>query len=170
MGEWSKDSKTNVATMGANDFRHNEKSVILDAADTVAIKHIAADGTETILKDGLKLQQGEVIDGTVMSAKALDAFLLEQVARAKEEGILFSTHLKATMMKVSDPIIFGHVVRAFFADVYAQYGEQLLAAGLNGENGLAAIYSGLESLDNGAEIKAAFDKALADGPDLAAGT
>lgn len=167
MGEWSKDSKTNVATMGANDFRHNEKSVILDAADTVAIKHIAADGTETILKDGLKLQQGEVIDGTVMSAKALDAFLLEQVARAKEEGILFSTHLKATMMKVSDPIIFGHVVRAFFADVYAQYGEQLLAAGLNGENGLAAIYSGLESLDNGAEIKAAFDKALADGPDLA---
>ncbi|AGN18413.1 isocitrate dehydrogenase [Corynebacterium glutamicum MT] len=167
MGEWSADSKTNVATMDANDFRHNEKSVILEDADTVTIKHVAADGTETILKDGLKLQKGEVLDGTVMSAKALDAFLKEQIARAKAEGILFSTHLKATMMKVSDPIIFGHVVRAFFADVFEQYGEQLLAAGLNGENGLAAIFSGLESLDNGEEIKAAFNKALAEGPDLA---
>ncbi|AJE66691.1 NADP-dependent isocitrate dehydrogenase [Corynebacterium glutamicum] len=167
MGEWSADSKTNVATMDANDFRHNEKSVILEDADTVTIKHVAADGTETILKDGLKLQKGEVLDGTVMSAKALDAFLKEQITRAKAEGILFSTHLKATMMKVSDPIIFGHVVRAFFADVFEQYGEQLLAAGLNGENGLAAIFSGLESLDNGEEIKAAFNKALAEGPDLA---
>lgn len=167
MGEWSADSKTNVATMDANDFRHNEKSIILDAADEVQIKHIAADGTETILKDSLKLLEGEVLDGTVLSAKALDAFLLEQVARAKAEGILFSAHLKATMMKVSDPIIFGHVVRAYFADVFAQYGEQLLAAGLNGENGLAAILSGLESLDNGEEIKAAFEKGLEDGPDLA---
>ncbi|ANE03334.1 NADP-dependent isocitrate dehydrogenase [Corynebacterium crudilactis] len=167
MGVWSADSKTNVATMDANDFRHNEKSIILDAADNVQIKHIAADGTETILKDSLKLQQGEVLDGTVLSAKALDAFLLEQVARAKAEGILFSAHLKATMMKVSDPIIFGHVVRAYFADVFAQYGDQLLAAGLNGENGLAAIYTGLDSLDNGAEIKAAFDKGLAEGPELA---
>ena len=167
MGEWSADSKTNVATMDANDFRHNEKSIILDAADDVQIKHIAADGTETILKDSLKLLEGEVLDATVMSAKALDAFLLEQVARAKAEGILFSAHLKATMMKVSDPIIFGHVVRAYFADVFAQYGEQLLAAGLNGENGLAAILSGLESLDNGEEIKAAFEKGLEEGPDLA---
>lgn len=167
MGEWSADSKTNVATMDANDFRHNEKSIILDAADEVQIKHIAADGTETILKDSLKLLEGEVLDGTVLSAKALDAFLLEQVARAKAEGILFSAHLKATMMKVSDPIIFGHVVRAYFADVFAQYGEQLLAAGLNGENGLAAILSGLESLDNGEEIKAAFEKGLEEGPDLA---
>lgn len=167
MGEWSADSKTNVATMDANDFRHNEKSIILDAADEVQIKHIAADGTETILKDSLKLLEGEVLDGTVLSAKALDAFLLEQVARAKAEGILFSAHLKATMMKVSDPIIFGHVVRAYFADVFAQYGEQLLAAGLNGENGLAAILSGLESLDNDEEIKAAFEKGLEDGPDLA---
>lgn len=167
MGEWSADSKTNVATMDANDFRHNEKSIILDAADDVQIKHIAADGTETILKDSLKLLEGEVLDATVMSAKALDAFLIEQVARAKAEGILFSAHLKATMMKVSDPIIFGHVVRAYFADVFAQYGEQLLAAGLNGENGLAAILSGLESLDNGEEIKAAFEKGLEEGPDLA---
>ncbi|CAB0538529.1 NADP-dependent isocitrate dehydrogenase [Corynebacterium diphtheriae] len=167
MGVWSSDSKTNVATMDANDFRHNEKSVIMPAADTLTIKHIATDGTETILKDGLKVREGEVIDGTFLSAKALDAFLTEQVQRAKDENVLFSAHLKATMMKVSDPIIFGHVVRAYFADVFATYGDQLNAAGLNGENGLAAIYSGLDALDNGAEIKAAFDAALEAGADVA---
>ena len=167
MGVWSADSKTNVATMDAHDFRHNEKSVIMPAADALTIKHIAADGTETVLKSDLKVLEGEVIDGTFMSAKALDAFLAEQVARAKAEGVLFSTHLKATMMKVSDPILFGHVLRTYFADVFAQYGDVLEAHGLNGENGLAAIYTGLESLDNGAEIKAAFDKALAEGPALA---
>lgn len=167
MGVWSADSKTNVATMDANDFRHNEKSVIMPAADTLTIKHIATDGTETILKDGLKVLEGEVIDGTFLSAKALDAFLAEQVQRAKDENVLFSAHLKATMMKVSDPIIFGHVVRAYFADVFAAYGDQLNAAGLNGENGLAAIYSGLDSLDNGAEIKAAFDATLEAGADVA---
>ncbi|ERA54201.1 NADP-dependent isocitrate dehydrogenase [Corynebacterium diphtheriae] len=167
MGVWSSDSKTNVAAMDANDFRHNEKSVIMPAADTLTIKHIATDGTETILKDGLKVLEGEVIDGTFLSAKALDAFLTEQVQRAKDENVLFSAHLKATMMKVSDPIIFGHVVRAYFADVFATYGDQLNAAGLNGENGLAAIYSGLDALDNGAEIKAAFDAALEAGADVA---
>ncbi|MDU0478804.1 NADP-dependent isocitrate dehydrogenase [Staphylococcus chromogenes] len=167
MGAWSADSKTNVATMDADDFRHNEKSVIMPAADALTIKLIANDGSETVLKDGLKVLEGEVIDGTVMRVAALDAFLKEQIKRAKEDGVLFSTHLKATMMKVSDPIIFGHVVRAYFADVFAQYGEQLEAAGLNGENGLAAIYSGLESLDNGAEIKAAFEKGLAEGPAVA---
>lgn len=167
MGAWTADSKTNVATMDANDFRHNEKSVIMPAADTLTIKLVKADGAEVVLKENLKVLEGEVIDGTFMSAKALDAFLKEQVARAKEEGVLFSTHLKATMMKVSDPIIFGHVVRAFFADVYDKYGEELLAAGLNGENGLGAIFAGLENLDNGAEIKAAFDAVLADGPALA---
>lgn len=167
MGVWSSDSKTNVATMDANDFRHNEKSVIMPAADTLTIKHIATDGTETILKDGLKVLEGEVIDGTFLSTKALDAFLTEQVQRAKDENVLFSAHLKATMMKVSDPIIFGHVVRAYFADVFATYGDQLNAAGLNGENGLAAIYSGLDALDNGAEIKAAFDAALEAGADVA---
>ncbi|CAB0588343.1 NADP-dependent isocitrate dehydrogenase [Corynebacterium diphtheriae] len=167
MGVWSADSKTNVATMDANDFRHNEKSVIMPAADTLTIKHIATDGTETILKDGLKVLEGEVIDGTFLSAKALDAFLTEQVQRAKDENVLFSANLKATMMKVSDPIIFGHVVRAYFADVFATYGDQLNAAGLNGENGLAAIYSGLDALDNGAEIKAAFDAALEAGADVA---
>jgi len=167
MGAWSADSKTTVATMGVNDFRSNEKSVVLPADDVLTIKHVATDGTETILKDGLKVLEGEVVDGTFMSASALDAFLAEQIAKAKADDVLFSVHLKATMMKVSDPIIFGHVVRAFFADVYRAYGEQLLAAGLDGTNGLAAVLAGLDELDNGAEIKAAFDKALADGPRLA---
>ncbi|MCQ9345234.1 NADP-dependent isocitrate dehydrogenase [Corynebacterium phoceense] len=168
MGAWTADSKTNVATMADNDFRHNEKSVIMPAADTLTIKLIgSADQSETILLDGLKVLEGEVIDGTFMSAKALDDFLRDAVSRAKEEGVLFSAHLKATMMKVSDPILFGHVVRAFFADVFDKYGEELFAAGLNGENGLGAIYAGLENLENGAEIKAAFDAALENGPDLA---
>ncbi|MBI9001738.1 NADP-dependent isocitrate dehydrogenase [Corynebacterium sp. CCM 9185] len=167
MGAWTADSKTNVATMDEGDFRHNEKSVIMPAADALTITHVATDGSETVLKDNLKVLEGEVIDGTVMRAAALQEFLAAQVARAKEENVLFSVHLKATMMKVSDPIIFGYVVRTFFADVYATYGEQLMAAGLDGESGLAAIYSGLENLDNGAEIKAAFDKALAEGPSLA---
>ena len=167
MGEWSSDSKTNVATMDAGDFRHNEKSVIMPDADTLTIKLVKADGGEEVLKDGLKVEKGEVIDGTYMSAKALDAFLLDAVKRAKDEGVLFSAHLKATMMKVSDPIIFGHVVRAYFKDVYDKYGEELLAAGLDGENGLGAIYEGLSELENGEEIRAAFDKALQDGPALA---
>ena len=167
MGAWSPESKTRVATMTDHDFRHNEKSVIMPADDVLTIKLVGADGTETVLKSDLKVLAGEVIDGTFMSAKALDQFLAAQVARAKEEGVLFSTHLKATMMKVSDPVLFGHVVRAYFADVFDQYGDQLNAAGLNGENGLAAIYAGLDSLDNGTEIKAAFDKALAEGPALA---
>ena len=167
MGVWSKDSKTNVATMDAGDFRHNEKSVIMPAADSLTIKLVANDGTETVLKDSLAVEAGEVVDGTFMSAKALDAFLLEAVKRAKEEGVLFSAHLKATMMKVSDPIIFGHVVRAYFKDVYDKYGETLLAAGLNGENGLGAILDGLAGVDNGEEIRAAFEQALKDGPALA---
>lgn len=167
MGEWSSDSKTNVATMDAGDFRHNEKSVIMPSEDTLTIKLVKADGGEEVLKDGLKVEAGEVIDGTYMSAKALDAFLLDAVKRAKDEGVLFSAHLKATMMKVSDPIIFGHVVRAYFKDVYDKYGEELLAAGLDGENGLGAIYEGLSELENGEEIRAAFDKALQDGPALA---
>ena len=166
MGAWTADSKTNVATMDANDFRHNEKSVIMPEEDTLSIVLKTAEGEQTLLEK-LPVLKGEVIDGTFMSAKALDEFLIEQVKRAKEEGVLFSAHLKATMMKVSDPIIFGHVVRAFFADVFEKYGEELEAAGLNGENGLGAIYEGLDKLENGAEIKAAFDAALVDGPDLA---
>ena len=167
MGAWSADSKTQVATMGANDFFSNEKSFVLPAADTLTIQHVAQDGTVTPLKEGLAVLEGEVVDGTFMSAKALDEFLVEQVARAKELDVLFSAHLKATMMKVSDPIIFGHVVRAYFKDVYDQYGETLLAAGLDGTNGLAAVLAGLDSLEGGAEIRAAFDKALQDGPRLA---
>ena len=167
MGEWSSDSKTNVATMDAGDFRHNEKSVIMPSEDTLTIKLVKADGGEEVLKDGLKVEKGEVIDGTYMSAEALDAFLLDAVKRAKDEGVLFSAHLKATMMKVSDPIIFGHVVRAFFADVFEKYGDKLNEAGLNGENGLGAIYEGLENLDGGEEIKKAFDAAYENGPDLA---
>lgn len=166
MGEWSADSKTNVATMTSGDFRHNEKSVILDKDDTLTMKLVGED-KERVFRDDVKVAAGDVVDATFMSVKALDAFLLEAVKRAKEEGILFSVHLKATMMKVSDPILFGHAVRAFFKDVYDQYGTELLEAGLDGESGLGAIYSGLNDLNNGEEIRAAFDKAMADGPALA---
>ncbi len=167
MGAWSKDSKTSVATMGHDDFRSNEQSVVLDADDTLSIVHVGADGGETVLKEGLEVLAGEVVDATFMSAAALDEFLEEQVARAKADGVLFSAHLKATMMKVSDPIIFGHVVRAYFADVFAQYGEQLAAAGLSANDGLGGILAGLDKLDNGAEIRAAFEAGLSSGPALA---
>ncbi|MGA8045735.1 MAG: NADP-dependent isocitrate dehydrogenase [Dermatophilaceae bacterium] len=167
MGEWSGDSRTEVATMGRDDFASNEQSVVLGSADTLTIRHVAGDGTVTTLKSGLKVLEGEVVDSTVMRAAALDDFLREQVRRAKELDVLFSVHLKATMMKVSDPIIFGHVVRAYFADVYAQHGDRLMAAGLDGTNGLAAVLSGLDSVDGGDEIRAAFEQALADGPRLA---
>ncbi|WP_288725873.1 NADP-dependent isocitrate dehydrogenase, partial [uncultured Corynebacterium sp.] len=167
MGEWSSDSKTNVVTMQSGDFRDNEKSVIMPSDDTLRIELVKADGSVEVLRASLPVLAGEVVDATFMSAKALDEFLLKAVARAKEEGVLFSAHLKATMMKVSDPIMFGHVVRAYFHDVFEAHGEELLAAGLNGENGLGAILDGLSQLDNGEEIRAAIDKALADGPDLA---
>jgi len=166
MGEWSKDSKTNVATLGHDDFRTNEKSVIIPEDDTLTIQLVTDRGT-TVLKESLPVLAGEVVDGTFMSAAALDAFLAEQVARAKSEDVLFSTHLKATMMKVSDPIIFGHVVTAFFRDVFDRYGEDLAKAGLSPNDGLGGILSGLDALDNGQEIKAAFDKAIDEGPELA---
>ena len=166
MGAWSADSKTNVATMTDGDFRHNEKSVILDKDDTLTMK-LVGDDKERVFRDDVKVAAGDVVDATYMSVKALDAFLLRAVQRAKDENILFSVHLKATMMKVSDPILFGHVVRAFFKDVYDQYGTELLEAGLDGESGLGAIYTGLNDLENGEEIRAAFDKAMADGPALA---
>ncbi|MBZ5733240.1 NADP-dependent isocitrate dehydrogenase [Nocardioides sp. TRM66260-LWL] len=167
MGAWTPESKTNVATMGERDFRSNEKSVVVPADDTLRIVHVAADGTETVLKDAVKVLAGEVVDATYLDVAALRAFLAEQVARAKAEGVLFSAHLKATMMKVSDPIIFGHVVEVFFADVFAQHGETLKAAGLSANDGLGAILAGLDKVENGAEIKAAFDAALAEGPALA---
>lgn len=167
MGEWSSDSRTSVATMGHDDFRSNEKSVVIDGDDTLSIVHVDSDGTETVLKEGLAVLDGEVVDATFMSAAKLDEFLEQQVAKAKADGVLFSAHLKATMMKVSDPIIFGHVVRAYFADVFSQYGEQLAAAGLSANDGLGAILSGLDKVEGGAEIKAAFEKGMAEGPSLA---
>jgi isocitrate dehydrogenase len=166
MGAWSSDSKTAVATMDADDFRHNEQSVVMPADDVLAIRLVHAGGT-TVLKEGLKVQAGEVVDGTVMRAAALDAFLAAQVARAKAEGVLFSVHLKATMMKVSDPVLFGHVIKAFFPEVFAAYGGDLAAAGLSADNGLGAILAGLDTLEGGADIRAAFEKGLADGPALA---
>ncbi|HJB62734.1 MAG TPA: NADP-dependent isocitrate dehydrogenase [Candidatus Microbacterium pullistercoris] len=167
MGAWSSDSRTRVATMGENDFRTNEKSWVAPADDTLRIELVERGGEVTVLKQSLPVLAGEVVDGTFLSAKALDAFLAEQVAAAKQEGVLFSAHLKATMMKVSDPIIFGHVVRAFFAPVFAQYGSDLAAAGLSANDGLGAIYAGLEKLPNGEEIRRAFDDAIAAGPELA---
>ncbi|NPD05418.1 NADP-dependent isocitrate dehydrogenase [Nocardioides sp. zg-1308] len=166
MGAWSSDSRTSVATMGHDDFRSNEQSVVIDGDDTLSIVHVGTDG-ETVLKEGLAVLAGEVVDATFMSAAHLDEFLEAQVARAKEDGVLFSAHLKATMMKVSDPIIFGHVVRAYFADVFAQYGEQLAAAGLSANDGLGGILSGLDQVEGGAEIKAAFEAGLSSGPALA---
>jgi isocitrate dehydrogenase len=167
MGAWSSDSKTNVATMGADDFRSNEKSVVIEDDTTISIQLVDADGTTTTLKDAFPVLAGEIVDGTVMSAAALDEFLAAQVERARSEGVLFSVHLKATMMKVSDPIIFGHVVKAFFPAVFEQYGADLEAAGLSPSNGLGGILAGLDQLPNGDEIKAAFDQGIADGPALA---
>jgi isocitrate dehydrogenase len=167
MGAWSTDSKTNVATMGADDFRSNEQSVVLAGNDRLTIRHVAADGTTTVLKDALGVLEGEVVDATVMRAASLGAFLREQVARAKADDVLFSVHLKATMMKVSDPIIFGHVVRAFLPEVFERYGADLDAAGLSPNNGLGGILDGLADLPNGDEIRAAIEQGLADGPRLA---
>jgi len=169
MGAWSPDSKTNVAHMEADDFRSNEKSVVIAADGSLKIQLVHDDGTVEVLKDGIKVLAGEVVDGTVMNVAALDAFLAAQVARAKEEGILFSAHLKATMMKVSDPIIFGHVVKAYFAELFDTYGDQLAAAGLSPNNGLASILNGLGELpeDVRAGVEAAIKKGLQDGPALA---
>lgn len=167
MGEWSADNESNVATMEADDFRHNEQSVIMPADDDLRIQLVEANGSTTVLRESLPVLENEIVDASVLSAETLDSFLRAQVARAKAEDVLFSVHLKATMMKVSDPIIFGHAVRAFFSDVFAEYGDELMEAGLNGENGLASIHDGLRDLENGEEIKAAFDKELKDGPALA---
>ncbi|MFE5941703.1 NADP-dependent isocitrate dehydrogenase [Streptomyces sp. NPDC056480] len=167
MGAWTPESKTNVATMGENDFASTEKSVVVTKDDTLRFEFTAADGTTSELREPLKVIAGEVVDAAVMRAAALRTFLGEQVARAKAENVLFSVHLKATMMKVSDPIVFGHVVRAFFPATFAKYGEVLAAAGLSPNDGLGGVLKGLESLPQGEEIKASFDAELADGPALA---
>ncbi|QIK09889.1 NADP-dependent isocitrate dehydrogenase [Streptomyces sp. ID38640] len=167
MGAWTADSKTNVATMGVDDFRSTEKSAVIGQDGTLRIELSGDDGSTTVLRESVPVLAGEVVDASVMRVAALREFLTAQVARAKAEGVLFSVHLKATMMKVSDPIIFGHVVRAFFPKTFAQYGESLAAAGLTPNDGLGGIYKGLESLADGAEIKASFDAELAEGPELA---
>ncbi|MFE5212551.1 NADP-dependent isocitrate dehydrogenase [Streptomyces sp. NPDC056600] len=167
MGAWSSDSKTNVATMGENDFRSTEKSAVISEAGSLRIELVTASGETKVLRESVPVLENEVVDASVMRAAALREFLTAQVARAKEEGVLFSVHLKATMMKVSDPIVFGHVVRAFFPKTFAQYGEQLAAAGLSPNDGLGGIWKGLEALPEGDAIKASFDAELADGPALA---
>ncbi|MEV7571638.1 NADP-dependent isocitrate dehydrogenase [Pseudarthrobacter sp. NPDC089323] len=169
MGAWTADSKTNVATMGKDDFRSNEKSVVVESEGTIAIQLVREDGSVKVLKKAFPVLAGEVIDGTVMRAAALDEFLKAQVARAKEEGVLFSAHLKATMMKVSDPIIFGHVVKAYFSELFETYGKQLAAAGISPNNGLAAILSSLEDLPEDVRegVQSLIKKGMEDGPALA---
>ncbi|MEV0642517.1 NADP-dependent isocitrate dehydrogenase [Streptomyces sp. NPDC050619] len=167
MGVWTAESRTNVATMGENDFRSTEKSAVIAEDGALRIELVGDDGSTTVLRESVPVLGDEVVDASVMRVAALREFLTAQVARAKAEGVLFSVHLKATMMKVSDPIVFGHVVRAFFPKTFAKYGETLAAAGLTPNDGLGGIYKGLESLPEGAEIKASFDAELAEGPELA---
>ena len=169
MGAWTADSKSHVATMQSGDFFHNEQSVTVPEATTVRIVHTDKVGKTTELRKPLPLKAGEIIDATVLSKKALVQFLQEQVKDAKEQGVLFSLHMKATMMKVSDPIIFGHAVKVFFAPVFEQYGEQLAAAGVNVNNGFGNLLANLDKLD--AATRAGVEKAIAEtyaqNPDLA---
>ncbi|WP_462189271.1 MULTISPECIES: NADP-dependent isocitrate dehydrogenase [unclassified Frankia] len=167
MGAWAPDSKTNVATMSADDFRSTEKSTIIAEAGTLRIELAGDDGSTTVLLPSLPVLVGEVVDAAVLRVAALREFLTAQIARAKAEGVLFSVHLKATMMKVSDPIVFGHVVRAFFPKTFVTHGATLAAAGLSPNDGLGGILKGLESLPEGEEIKASFAAELAEGPALA---
>jgi isocitrate dehydrogenase len=167
MGAWAADSKTRVATMTDGDFRHTERSVLIPADDTLRIELVAADGHTTVLRDQVPVLAGEIVDAAVMRAESLNEFLAAQVASAKADGVLFSVHLKATMMKVSDPVIFGYAVRAFFPDTFAKYGAELAAAGLTPNDGLGSILAALAKLPEGPEIKASFDAELAAGPALA---
>ena len=169
MRPWPADSKTHVSTMSAGDFRHNEVSVTLDAATEARIEHVATDGTVTVLKESLPLLAGEVIDGTFMSRRALVEFLRQQVKDAKERGVLFSLHMKATMMKVSDPIIFGHAVRVFFEDVFRKHAAVFERLGVDPDNGFGDVLAKIAELPAAereridADIRAAFEN----GPDLA---
>ncbi|WP_009966005.1 NADP-dependent isocitrate dehydrogenase [Verrucomicrobium spinosum] len=169
MGAWSADSKTSVATMGADDFFSNEKSVTVANGGAVRIEFVGEDGTTRVLKEKVALKPGEIIDGTKMSKKALVAFLEEQVAAAKEQGVLFSLHMKATMMKVSDPIIFAHGVRAYFKDVFAKHEETFSRLGVDLTNGFGDLLAKIATLpaDQKAEIEADIQAAYANGPGLA---
>ncbi len=167
MGEWSSDSRTNVAHMTADDFRSNEQSHVRESDGFLTIEHVDEQGATTVLRRGVPVQAGEVVDATFMSVAALREFLAAQIQRAKDDDVLFSVHLKATMMKVSDPILFGHVVETFLPEVFEQYGVELAEAGLSATNGLASILSGLDALEHGDEVKAAIDRGLEAGPPLA---
>ncbi|GAA4302672.1 NADP-dependent isocitrate dehydrogenase [Aestuariibaculum suncheonense] len=169
MGAWTKDSKTHVATMESGDFAHNEKSLTLPEATTIKIVHTDANGNETILKDSFAIQKGEIIDATVMNKKALISFFENQVADAKATGVLFSLHMKATMMKVSDPIIFGHAVKIFFKDVFAKHGATLDQIGVDVNSGFGNLVEKLQELPESKrnEIQADIDAVFANGPALA---
>src|SRR3954469_22802158 len=158
MGAWSKDSKSHVATMSDGDFRHSETSVTIAEPTSVTIEHVAADGTTTTLKKAFPVLAGEIVDSAVMRVAPLERFIAEQIADAKDKGVLFSVHLKATMMKVSDPIMFGHVVTQFFADVFERYGDELASVGADPNDGLASVLSALEKLP--ADTRAEIDKAI----------
>ncbi len=167
MGAWSKDSKTKVATMTDGDFYGTEKSVTVDAEGQFKIEFVAADGSVKELKGLSSLKAGEVIDTSVMNLNKLKGFIADTIAAAKAEGVLLSAHLKATMMKVSDPIIFGAIVEVYFKDVFAQYGELFKELGINKNNGLGEVYAKIAGNAKEAEVKAAIDAAIANGPDLA---
>ena len=163
MGEWTKDSKTRVAAMSGGDFRSNETSVTLKDAATARIVHVAEDGTETVLKDAVSYPAGTVVDATFMSAAALSDFLAAEIEQTKKEGVLFSLHMKATMMKVSDPIIFGHAVKAYLAPVFEEFGDRLAALGVNPNSGLGDL---LTRIAGEADIKAAIDACMAARPPM----
>ena len=169
MGAWSQDSQSHVATMSSGDFRSNEVSITVDSAQDVSIQLVGNDGETTVLKSGISLQAGEIIDATVMSKAALLKFLAAQIADAKDSGVLFSLHMKATMMKVSDPIIFGHAVRTFFANVFDTHGDALERIGVDVNNGLGDLISKLDELsaDERAAVEAALQAAYDNGPALA---
>lgn len=169
MGSWSSSSKSHVSSMDAGDFRSNEKSVTIEKPTDVKIEFTATDGTTTVLKESVPLQDGEIIDATRMSKKALVKFLTEQVADAKSKGVLFSLHMKATMMKVSDPIIFGHCVEVFFKEVFEKHNDTLNNLGVDLKNGFGDLLSKIESLPTAqkAVIEADIQAAYANGPDLA---
>ncbi len=167
MGAWSPTSRTNVAHMEGGDFRSTEQSAVVGSDGSLRVELVAADGTTTALRAPVAVLAGEVVDAAVLRVAELRAFLDRQISRAAAEGVLFSVHLKATMMKISDPIIFGHVVRAFFPTTFATYGEVLTAAGLSPNDGWGAILDGLPGLPEGDAIRASFEAELAAGPDLA---
>jgi isocitrate dehydrogenase len=169
MGAWSKESASHVSTMGDGDFRSTETSVTMPGADTLRIEHVGSGGEVTVLKDGLEVQEGEIVDSAVMRRAALDAFLAEQIGDAKATGVLFSLHLKATMMKVSDPIIFGHGVRAFFPELFAKHADALARAGADPNNGLGSVLTALDRLpaDEKAAIESEITAAFESGPDIA---